>query len=73
MEEAAPSDDDEGGGGAPGWMATFADLMSLLLAFFVLLFSFSSIDDQLYKEMYKTVGQADLHIVSHTDLYRFNL
>lgn len=32
-----------GGGGAPAWMATFGDLMSLLLTFFVLLLSFSTI------------------------------
>lgn len=37
--------------GAPAWMATFADLMSLLLAFFVLLFSFSEVDRQKYKEV----------------------
>jgi|Deesub1362B_J571_1020462.scaffolds.fasta_scaffold08497_2 chemotaxis protein MotB len=30
-------------GGAPGWMVTYGDLMSLLLTFFVLLVSFSSI------------------------------
>ncbi len=29
--------------GAPGWLATFADLMSLLLTFFILIVSFSSI------------------------------
>lgn len=32
--------------GAPLWMATFADLMSLLLAFFVLLFSFAKVEDE---------------------------
>jgi len=37
--------------GAPLWMATFADLMSLLLAFFVLLFSFSEMDKQKFKEL----------------------
>lgn len=37
--------------GAPAWILTFADLMSLLLAFFVLLFSFSEIDKQKFKEM----------------------
>ncbi|MFT5032875.1 MAG: chemotaxis protein MotB [Bacteroidia bacterium] len=37
--------------GAPAWVLTFADLMSLLLAFFVLLFSFSEIDAQKFKEM----------------------
>lgn len=37
-------DEGGGGGGAPGWMATFSDLMNLLLCFFVLLFSMSSVD-----------------------------
>lgn len=37
--------------GAPVWMVTFADLMALLLAFFVLLFTFSELDKQLYKQI----------------------
>ncbi len=37
--------------GIPAWVMTFADLMSLLLAFFVLLFSFSSMDIAIYKEL----------------------
>lgn len=37
--------------GAPAWMATFADLMSLLLCFFVLLFSFSQIDALRFKQI----------------------
>lgn len=37
--------------GMPAWVMTFADLMSLLLAFFVLLFSFSSMDVAIYKEL----------------------
>ncbi len=37
--------------GTPAWVVTFADLMSLLLAFFVLLFSFSEIDKQKFKEL----------------------
>lgn len=36
---------------APAWVLTFADLMSLLLAFFVLLFSFSEMDKAKYKEV----------------------
>lgn len=37
--------------GIPAWVLTFADLMSLLLAFFVLLFSFSEMDRQKYKQV----------------------
>ena len=41
---ARKKQEESGGGGAPGWMATFSDLMNLLLCFFVLLFSMSSVD-----------------------------
>lgn len=37
--------------GAPGWMVTFADMMSLLLCFFVLLLSFSSMDVAKYEKV----------------------
>jgi len=37
--------------GSPLWMCTFADLMSLLLCFFVLLLSFSVMDVQKYKQV----------------------
>lgn len=37
--------EESGGGGAPGWMVTYGDLMSLLLTFFVLIVSFSSIQN----------------------------
>jgi len=36
----------EGGGGAPEWLVTFADLMSLLVCFFVLIISFSIQDKE---------------------------
>ncbi|MBL4645055.1 MAG: OmpA family protein [Rhizobiales bacterium] len=36
----------EGGGGAPDWLVTFADLMSLLVCFFVLIISFSIQDKE---------------------------
>ncbi|MBP3618471.1 MAG: flagellar motor protein MotB [Lachnospiraceae bacterium] len=37
--------------GSPAWMATFSDLMNLLLCFFVLLFSMSSVDAAKFNEM----------------------
>ncbi len=47
------SDDEEGFDEptAPAWMATFGDLMSLLLCFFVLLLSFASMDAKRFAEV----------------------
>lgn len=42
-EEQAP--------GSPAWMATFSDLMNLLLCFFVLLFAMSSVDQDKFEEL----------------------
>ncbi|WP_339338630.1 flagellar motor protein MotB [uncultured Oceanicoccus sp.] len=44
--------------GAPVWMATFADLMSLLMCFFVLLLSFSEIDAMKFKRLAGSMSQA---------------
>ena len=44
--------------GIPMWVMTFADLMSLLLAFFVLLFSFSEMDAQKYKQVAGSMSEA---------------
>ncbi|MBN2326259.1 MAG: flagellar motor protein MotB [Candidatus Omnitrophica bacterium] len=44
---------EEKSSGAPEWMCTFSDMMSLLLCFFVLLFSMSTIDK---KKMIQAVG-----------------
>lgn len=45
----------KGGGdapaGSPAWMATFSDLMNLLLCFFVLLFSMSSVDAAKFEQV----------------------
>lgn len=43
--------EDEPSPGAPAWMATFSDLMNLLLCFFVLLFAMSSIDENKFEEL----------------------
>ncbi|HHM05401.1 MAG TPA: type VI secretion system protein TssL [Gammaproteobacteria bacterium] len=44
--------------GSQGWLMTFADLMSLLMAFFVLLFSFSELDKQQFKQLAGSMKEA---------------
>lgn len=42
----------------PGWITTFADLMTLLLVFFVLLFSISSIEKEAFEETARSLNIA---------------
>lgn len=42
--------------GAPAWMATFGDLMNLLLCFYVLLFSMSSISEEKLKAVAESMS-----------------
>lgn len=44
--------------GAPLWLATFADLMSLLMCFFVLLLSFATMDASKFKKMAESLENA---------------
>ncbi len=44
--------------GSPAWMATFSDLMNLLLCFFVLLFSMSSVDQEKFQEVVASLQSA---------------
>jgi chemotaxis protein MotB len=44
--------------GLPGWVATFADLMSLLMCFFVLLLSFSEMDVLKFKQLAGSMREA---------------
>ncbi len=44
--------------GAPAWVMTFADLMSLLMCFFVLLLSFSEMDVSKYKQIAGSMREA---------------
>ena len=48
----------EGGAGAPLWMATYGDLVTLLLCFFVLLYSFSSLDAAKFEILSASLNQA---------------
>ena len=54
--------------GLPAYMATFADLMSLLMCFFVLLLSFAEMDALKYKMVVKSLENAFGVPVSYTHL-----
>lgn len=45
-------------GGSPGWMTTLADMFMLLLTFFILLLSFSSLDTEKYRAMVNSMVEA---------------
>lgn len=51
MSKKRKQQETSGGGGAPAWMATFSDMMTLLLTFFILLYSISSVDAVKFKNI----------------------
>lgn len=50
QEDASP--------GSPAWMSTFSDLMNLLLCFFVMLFSMSTMDEAKLKEVVASMNNS---------------
>lgn len=44
--------------GSPAWMATFSDLMNLLLCFFVLLFSMSTVEEEKWNQLVASMSSA---------------
>ncbi len=56
LNQSGPQEEVEEG--APMWMATFADMSTLLLTFFVLLLSFANMDAQKFREMLGSVKDA---------------
>lgn len=44
--------------GSPPWMATYSDLMSLLLTFFILLFSMSVVSEERFREVAESLRMA---------------
>lgn len=46
------------GASSPAWMATFSDLMSLLLTFFILLFSMSVVSEERFREVAESLRMA---------------
>jgi chemotaxis protein MotB len=57
--------------GAPAWMATMADMFSLLLTFFILLLSFSNMDLVKFRAMAQSIQEA-LGVTSQTSVGVFN-
>ncbi|MFC1855748.1 flagellar motor protein MotB [Thermodesulfobacteriota bacterium] len=55
LTEEEPEEQEEG---APAWMVTFADMVTLLLTFFVLLLSFANTDTQKFKDMLGSLKDA---------------
>lgn len=53
MDDGQPKDE-----GIPAWVMTFADLMSLLMCFFVLLLAFSEMDAQKFKQLSGSMKEA---------------
>jgi len=49
--------EDEGGGSA--WVVTFADMMTLILVFFILLYTLADFEDEAYKELIESVQVID--------------
>src|SRR5699024_11177208 len=47
--------------GAPAWMMTFSDLMSLLLTFFILLFSMSPVSEEKFQAASQSIQSALLN------------
>ncbi|MEO0971721.1 MAG: flagellar motor protein MotB, partial [Pseudomonadota bacterium] len=50
-DEDGVEEEQECPAGAPEWMATFADLSTLLMSFFVLLLAFSEMDAARFNEV----------------------
>ncbi|MBF0202017.1 MAG: flagellar motor protein MotB [Desulfamplus sp.] len=57
---APPAEEEEEGSGegSPQWMATFADLVTLLMCFFVLLFAMSTTQQETFKELIESLRSA---------------
>lgn len=47
---------EEQNAGTPAWLATYGDMMTLLLVFFVLLFAVSNVDSQKYKAVVQSLS-----------------
>lgn len=51
-------DEEEGDGGAPAWVVTFADLVTLLMVFFILLFAMGTIEEKKWRQIKESLRHA---------------
>lgn len=58
MSDDAAMPEEEAAAGVPAWVMTFADLMTLLMCFFVLLLSFSEMDVAKFKQLAGSMNEA---------------
>ncbi len=63
--------EDEVQEGAPEWMTTYSDLVTLLLTFFILLFSMASVDSKKFEEVAQSLRSAFMN-VSNGEIYNYN-
>ncbi|PIP72829.1 MAG: flagellar motor protein [Nitrospinae bacterium CG22_combo_CG10-13_8_21_14_all_47_10] len=57
-EEAEEEDEHECPEGAPAWVTTFADLVTLLMVFFILLFAMGTIEENKWKQIKSSLRDA---------------
>ena len=55
---------EESGGGEASWLNTFADLMNLLLCFFVLLFAMSTVDAEKWEQLINSMQKSSFSILT---------
>lgn len=58
----------ESGAGAPEWMTTYSDLVTLLLTFFILLFSMATVDQNKFSEIAASLSYTMLNLKSGDSL-----
>ena len=56
--EEEDEEEEEGLSGAPAWVTTFADLVTLLMVFFILLFAMGSIEDEKWRLVKESLKSA---------------
>ena len=58
--------------GAAEWLTTYSDMVTLLLTFFVLLFSMASVDSKKFEEVAYSLRSAFMHISSGEIFYNID-